>query len=65
MIASRAAALTYSPEIVDVWKNQLVAGYSRDTVAGRWSDSKDVTDFENCRIQFSRKSKNVMGHCPL
>ena len=27
LIAIRAAALAYSAEIVDVWKNQLVAGY--------------------------------------
>lgn len=41
MVASRAAALTYSPEVVEVWKNQLVAGYYLASVAGRCSDSKE------------------------
>jgi hypothetical protein len=41
MIASRSVALAYSPEIVDVWKNQLVAGYYLASVAGRCSDSKE------------------------
>jgi hypothetical protein len=41
MVASRAAALTYSPEIVEVWKNQLVASYYLGSVAGRCSDSKE------------------------
>ncbi len=41
IIAIRAAALAYSPEIVDVWKNQLVAGYYLASVAGRCSDSEE------------------------
>jgi Family of unknown function (DUF6399) len=41
MIASRAAALAFSPEIVNVWKNQLVAGYYLASVASRCSDSKE------------------------
>ncbi len=41
LIAIRAAALAYSAEIVDVWKNQLVAGYYLASVAGRCSDSKE------------------------
>ncbi len=41
LIAIRAAALNYSPEIVQVWRNQLVAGYYLASVAGRCSDSKE------------------------
>jgi hypothetical protein len=41
LIAMRAAALAYSTEIVDVWKNQLVSSYYLACVAGRCSDSKE------------------------
>lgn len=40
-IAIRAAALAYSPEVVNVWKNQLVASYYLASAAGRCSDSKE------------------------
>ena len=40
-IASRAAALAFSAEIVAVWKNQLVAAYYLASVAGRCRDSKE------------------------
>ena len=40
-IASRAATLNCSPEIVTIWKNQLVAGYYLASVARRCSDSKE------------------------
>lgn len=41
LIASRAAALNYSPEIVQVWQSHLVAGYYLASVAERCSDSKE------------------------
>ncbi len=41
LIAIRAAALAYSPDIVGVWKNQLVASYYLAAAAGRCSDSKE------------------------
>ncbi len=41
MIANRAANLAFSPEIVAVWKNQLVAAYYLASVAGRCRDSKE------------------------
>ena len=41
LIAIRAASLACSPEIVDVWKNQLVASYYLASAAGRCSDSKE------------------------
>ena len=41
LIGIRAAALSFSPEIVKVWKNHLVAGYYLASVAGRCSDSKE------------------------
>ena len=41
LIASRAASLKYSPEIVQVWLNQLVPGYYLACVAERCSDSAE------------------------
>ena len=43
LIANRAAALhvLYSPEIVELWRNRLVAGYYLASVAKRCSDSKE------------------------
>jgi len=41
LIAIRAAALNYSPAIVDVWKNQLVASYYVAAAAKRCSDSHE------------------------
>ena len=41
LIASRAAMLNYSPEIVQVWRNQLVAAYYLASVAERSRDSKE------------------------
>jgi hypothetical protein len=41
LIAMRAAALSYSPEIVALWRNQLVASYYLAAAAGRCSDSKE------------------------
>ena len=41
VVASRALALTYSPEIVQIWQSQLVASYYLRIVAGRCSDSKE------------------------
>lgn len=42
LIAIRAAALHYSPEIVKIWKNHLVAAYYLASVALRCSDSKEL-----------------------
>ena len=41
LIASRAASLKYSPEVVQVWLNQLVPGYYHAAVAERCSDSAE------------------------
>ncbi len=41
LIASRSASLKYSPEIVQVWLNHLVAGYYLASVAQRCSDSEE------------------------
>ena len=41
LIANRAASLKYSPEIVQVWLNQLVPGYYLACVAERCSDSAE------------------------
>jgi len=41
LMASRIATLKYPSEIIDAWKNQLVAGYYLGVVAGRSSDTKE------------------------
>ena len=41
LIAIRAAALKYTPEIVQVWRSQLIAAYYLASVAQRCSDSKE------------------------
>ena len=54
LIAARAAALSFSPEIVKVWQNQLVAGYYLASVAQRCSDSKEreqLQDLSNAILQ--------------
>jgi hypothetical protein len=41
LMTSRASALKYVPEIVEVWRRQLVAGYYLADVAQRCSNSKE------------------------
>ncbi len=41
LIASRSASLKYSPEIVQIWRNHLVAGYYLASVAQRCSDAEE------------------------
>lgn len=41
LIASRASALKYAPEIIEVWRSQLVAGYYLADVAQRCSNAKE------------------------
>ncbi len=41
LLESRAASLKYSPEVVQVWLNQLVPGYYLACVAERCSDSAE------------------------
>ena len=41
LVASRIALLKHAPEIVDVWKNQMVAAYYLASVARRCSDRKE------------------------
>jgi len=54
LIAARAAALSFSPEIVKVWQNQLVAGYYLASVAQRCSDLKEreqLRDLSNAILE--------------
>ena len=54
LVAIRAAALTFSPEIVKIWQNQLVAGYYLASVAQRCSDSKErkrLRDLSNAILE--------------
>ena len=41
LVASRAALLKYTPEIIEVWRSQLIAAYYLSSVAQRCSDSKE------------------------
>ena len=50
LIAARAAALSFSPEIVKVWQNQLVAGYYLASVAQLFQRSSSCVEGRNGKL---------------
>ena len=57
LIAIRAATLNYSSDIVQIWKNQLVAGYYLASVARRCSDPEERKRLRELSISILQQAK--------